>query len=119
VDKTEVQTLALRCQLVEDDGIYKLYQICSAPFSNNRSNLSHPVETKTGYSIVLHSRFHDILILDCVCMGSRRREVKPVVMDIHKYLVELGLRIHLHLLDGEICRTQQIYMSQFSNNTAH
>lgn len=82
MDKTEVQTLALRCQLVEDDGIYKLDQICSAPFSNNRSILSH-----------------------------------PVVTGIHKYLVELGSRIHLHLLDGEICRTRQIYTSQFSNNT--
>jgi hypothetical protein len=52
-------------------------------------------------------------------MEMKRREVKPVVMDIHKYLVELGSRIHLRVLDGEICRTHQIYMSQFSNNTAH
>jgi hypothetical protein len=40
-------------------------------------------------------------------------------MGIHKYLVELGSKIHLRVLDGEICRTHQIYTSQFSNNTAH
>jgi len=34
----------LRYQLFEDDGIYKLNQICTAPFSNNRSILSHPVK---------------------------------------------------------------------------
>jgi len=42
-DKIEVQVLALTYQQVEDDGIYKLSQICTAPFSNNRSILSHPV----------------------------------------------------------------------------
>lgn len=119
-DKTEVQMLALRYQLVGDDGIYKLYQICTAPFSNSRSNLSHPVK-KTHDSIIVNSRFHDLVILDCMQarMGMRRREVKPVVTGIHKYLVELGSRIHHHVLDGEICRTHQIYMSQFSNNTAY
>lgn len=55
----------------------------------------------------------------CMHVGMRRREDKPVVMGIHKYLVELGSRIQLHVLDGEICKMHQICMSQFSNNTAH
>lgn len=51
-DKIEVQMPALMYQLVEDDGIYKLYQICTAPFSNSRSILSHPVVTNTCKPIV-------------------------------------------------------------------
>jgi hypothetical protein len=82
VDKIEVQMLAMTCQQVEDGGIYKLRQICTAPFSNNRSTHSH-----------------------------------PVVMGIHKYLVELGLNIPLHFWDGGIYRTRQIYRFQFLNNT--
>ena len=46
LDKTDVQLLAMIFQLVEDDGIYKYYQICTAPFSNNRSILSHPAGRK-------------------------------------------------------------------------
>ena len=40
-------------------------------------------------------------------------------MGIHKYLVVLGLKIHLHVLDGGIYRMHQIYMFQFLDNTAH
>lgn len=46
VDKIEVQMLAMTCLQVEDGGIYKLRQICTAPFSNSRSTHSHPVKTK-------------------------------------------------------------------------
>lgn len=42
-DKMDVQALALIFQQVEGDGIYMLYQICIAPFSNNRSILFPPV----------------------------------------------------------------------------
>lgn len=40
-------------------------------------------------------------------------------MGIHNYLVELGLNIHLHVWDGGIYRTHQIYTFQSLNNTAH
>lgn len=43
LNKMDVQMLARIRQSVEDDGIYKLYQICTAPFSNSRSILFHPV----------------------------------------------------------------------------
>lgn len=42
-DKMDVQMLRQMYHLVEDDRIYRLYQICIAPFSNNRSTLSRPV----------------------------------------------------------------------------
>jgi hypothetical protein len=50
---------------------------------------------------------------------EKKLGVKPVVMGIHKYLVELGLNIPLHFWDGGIYRTRQIYRFQFLNNTAH
>lgn len=42
-DKMDVQMLALIYQQVEGDGIYMLYQICNAPFSNNRCIQFPPV----------------------------------------------------------------------------
>lgn len=54
-DKTEVQMLALMSQVFEDDGIYMLYQICTAPFSNSRSTLSHPVDADRHNPIVIYS----------------------------------------------------------------
>jgi len=45
--------LAMTCQQVEDDGIYKIYQICTAPFSNSRSILSHPVKQKAWFNMAL------------------------------------------------------------------
>ncbi|GMP99999.1 hypothetical protein CsSME_00047261 [Camellia sinensis var. sinensis] len=48
LDKIDVQALALTSHLVEDDQIYRLHQICIAPFSNSRSILSHPVTTETN-----------------------------------------------------------------------
>lgn len=54
VDKIEVQMLAMKCQQVEDGGIYKLRQICTAPFSNNRSTHSRPVLDKMhGLSLTI------------------------------------------------------------------
>lgn len=46
MDKTEVQmqvavVLQQEQEQAEDDEIYRLYQICTAPFSNSRSILSH------------------------------------------------------------------------------
>lgn len=61
MDKTEVQMPAMMCQLVEDDGIYKLYQICTAPFSNSRSILSHPDIINTSEHCSLNkSKFQSI-----------------------------------------------------------
>lgn len=42
-DKRDVQMLRQMFHLTEDDQIYRLYRICIAPFSNNRSTLSLPV----------------------------------------------------------------------------
>lgn len=53
-DKIEVQVPALTYQQVEDDGIYKLSQICTAPFLNNRSILSHPVVMGILDNLVAH-----------------------------------------------------------------
>ena len=44
--KVQELVMAVACQLVVDDGIYKLHQICSSPFSHSTSNLFHP-ETVT------------------------------------------------------------------------
>lgn len=43
LDNMDVQMPALIYQAAEDDEIYMLNQICTAPFSNSRSILSHPV----------------------------------------------------------------------------
>lgn len=46
MDKIEVQRLVLLFQQVAGGGIYRLNQICIAPFSNSRSIHSHPVTFK-------------------------------------------------------------------------
>ena len=58
-DKMDVQTPPLTCHPIGDDGIYRLYQIYTAPFSNSRSILSHPVtiEARKATSLFF-SRIH-------------------------------------------------------------
>lgn len=116
LDKMDVQSLALIPQHGQDDGIYMLYQICIAPFSNNRSILFPPVAIDEVQEILdnligrKHKRIHT---------WYDATDQLPDVMGIHKHLVIYCSTIHLSFLDGGTCMMHQIYRLLFLDSTAN
>lgn len=127
LNKMDVQMLAWIRQSVEDDGIYKLYQICTAPFSNSRSILSHLVVMDIHKYLVARCSMIHPHVLDgetcrmhqtyrCLFLNNTGKEALLVALG--KLLLLRFLQLlqpSYYDLEGDyICTCYHIHMSQFS-----
>lgn len=82
MDKTEVQMLVAvvlqQQEQAEDDEIYRLFQICTAPFSNSRSILSHhPRKEQSNRPLIRYSTYY--------VLKKKGNKSLPLVQGIHRY----------------------------------
>lgn len=115
-------------QWVEDDGIYKLYQICTAPFSNSRSILSLLVVTDIHKYLVARCLMIHLHVLDgetCRmhqtyrCLFLNNTGMEALLAALGKLLpllrfLQLLQPSYYDLEDDYICTCYHIHMSQFS-----
>lgn len=129
LNKMDVQMLMLAWirQLVEDDGIYKLYQICTAPFSNSRSILSLLVVMGIHKYLVARYLMIHPHVLDgetcrmhrtyrCLFLNNTGMEALLVALGKLPLLRFLQLlQPSYYDLEGDyICTCYRIHMSRFS-----